>query len=251
MSKINIKYMTDVAIKTFKNSLNFFSKEIINNPNNIKWLHEYIKGDPIFVEKKYQIEDFELYIPRDSKDRETDFKNSVLLYNSLKDLPMSILTDERFWNWINFEKGYKVAQINMPISIDNSVLKDHWLFSQGQRRGLFFGVLSRCFFRVYFTIDDSLKDKYELTKFVINKPERFRNLSWRAYSSQKHIVLGALKAEKKIIDKFGDIEKATHFTELAKYISQLGSVMLLDVISEEEISKLVYKKYIQILIAKE
>ena len=70
---------------------------------------------------------------------------------------------------------------------------------QGKRRGIFFNVLARCYFRVALSVDETLEDKYSLTRFVIENPERFRTLSWRANSSQKNIVLGALKAEKDIL----------------------------------------------------
>ena len=120
--------------------------------------------------------------------------------------------------------------------------------------------MSRCFFRVALTVDERLDDKYELTKFVIDNPERFRNLSWRASSSEKHIVLGALKAEKAIYDnyindpilgeKMKQAEKGVHnvYTEIASYLSLYGSVRLVDVISEEDIYHVVYEKmkqYIQ------
>ena len=120
----------------------------------------------------------------------------------------------------------------MPIK-SNSTFLDHWLFTQGTHRGIFFGVMSRCFFRVALTVDERLDDKYELTRFIIDNPERFRNLSWRSNSSEKHIVLGALKAE-----------KGTHnvYTEVAAYLSLYGSVRLIDVISEEDIYNAVYEK---------
>lgn len=196
-----------------------------------------------YVEKKYQIENFTLLVPKDNKDKDIDIKNSIMLDEHLYCLPKYVLTDERFWNWINFDKGYQVANIVMPLAGSKSVFKDHWLFTQGNRRGLFFGVLSRCYFRVALTVDESLEDKYELTRFVIEKPTRFRELSWRAISNHKHVVLGLLKAEKKIFEEYGDIEKDSYFKELPKELSKLGSVKLLDVMSEQEIYDFVYNKY--------
>ena len=108
--------------------------------------------------------------------------------------------------------------------------------------------------RVALTVDERLDDKYELTRFIIDNPERFRNLSWRSNSSEKHIVLGALKAEKAIYDnyindpvmgqKMKQAEKGTHnvYTEVAAYLSLYGSVRLIDVISEEDIYNAVYEK---------
>lgn len=246
MSRINIKYMSDETIETLRANLEINTSNLINNPSDFSWI-DSITSDKAFITKKYTIEDFELQIPIDDKDKDTDFRNSIILYEHLKELPMYVLSDEKFWNWINFEKGYEVALKYMPIIEASSVLKDHWLFSQGKRRSIFFGVLSRCFFRVALTVEESQNDPYELTRFVIEKPERFRNLSWRTFSSEKHIVLGTLKAEKQIYDDYGDIEKTKYFTDIAKYISQLGSVMLLDAMSEEDINNYIYQKYEQLI----
>lgn len=242
MSKIRIRFMTDEAIETLRNDIPSVTQKLKDNPENSKWLSEFIPGD-LYVTKKYEIEDFTLAVPADAKDKFTDVTNSIMLYECLKELPLYILTDEKFWSWINFEKGYSVALKYMPVSQGVAIFKDHWLFTQGNRRGLFFGVLSRCYFRVALTIDESLDDPYEYTKFVIDKPERFRNLSWRSFSSEKKIVLGTLKAEKRVLEEFEIDERTEYFTELAKDISKLGSVMLLDVMEESDIEEYIYKKY--------
>ena len=242
MSKIKIKYMSDEAVATLKANMDIITQKLSENPDDSSWLEEFIGKNP-FVTKKYEIEDFSFKLPKDSSDRETDIENSIMLYEHLKELPLYVLTDERFWLWMNFEKGYSTAIKYMPVKTESSVFKDHWLFSQGKRRGLFFGVLSRCYLRVLLTVDETLEDPYEYSKFVINNPNRFRNLSWRTFSGEKKIVLGALKAEKRVLDELEIKENSKYFTELAKEISKLGSCMLLDVMSEKDVEEYVYKKY--------
>lgn len=243
MSKIHIKYMSDVALATLKANKNEVTNKLIENPNSSDWLSEFV-GDDLYVTKKYEIEDFILKVPSNEKDRETDIYNSIILYEKLNKLPLHVLTDERFWCWVMFDKGYEVSLKYMPVKKESSIFKDHWLFSQGKRRGLFFGVLSLCYFRVALSVDDTLKDPYELTKFVISNPLRFRELTWRSFSSEKMIVLGTLKAEKRIIEEYPNYEEnATRFGDIAKLLSKLGSVMLLDVMTEKDIEGYVYKKY--------
>lgn len=243
MSKIHIKYMSDVALATLKANKNEVTNKLIENPNSSDWLSEFV-GDDLYVTKKYEIEDFILKVPSNEKDRETDIYNSIILYEKLNKLPLHVLTDERFWCWVMFDKGYEVSLKYMPVKKESSIFKDHWLFSQGKRRGLFFGVLSRCYFRVALSVDETLKDPYELTKFVISNPLRFRELTWRSFSSEKMIVLGTLKAEKRIIEEYPNYEEnATRFGDIAKLLSKLGSVMLLDVMTEKDIEGYVYKKY--------
>lgn len=243
MSKIHIKYMSDAALATLKANKDEVTNKLIENPTSSGWLSEFAGAD-LYVTKKYEIEDFVLKIPTDEKDRETDIYNSILLYERLNKLPLYVLTDERFWCWLMFDKGYQVALKYMPVKKGSSVFKDHWLLTQGKRRGLFFGVLSRCYFRVALSVDTTLEDPYELTRFVISNPLRFRELTWRSFSSEKMIVLGTLKAEKRIKEEYPDYEENTNrFGDIAKLLSKLGSVMLLDVMTEKDIEEYVYKKY--------
>lgn len=243
MSKIHIKYITDEALETLKSSTDAVTNKLIENPDSPSWLNDFIPGD-LYVTKKYEIEEFALRMPKDEKDRETDLYNSILLYERLHHLPVYVLTDERFWCWVNFELGYKVALKYMPVKVGSSVFKDHWLLTQGKRRGLFFGVFSRCYFRVALSVDPTLADQYELTRFVIDNPLRFRELTWRSFSSEKMIVLGALKAEKRVLSEYPQMEESSkNFGEIAKHLSKLGSVMLLDCMTEKDIEEYVYKKY--------
>lgn len=243
MSKINIKYMSDEALETLKTNTNVVTGKLIENPDSPAWLKNFFSGT-LWVTKKHEIEEFGLRVPQDDKDREADLYNSVLLYEQLKHLPLYVLTDERFWCWMNFEMGYEAALKYMPVRNSSSIFKDHWLFTQGKRRGLFFGVLSRCYFRVALSVDTKLEDPYELTKFVIENPLRFRELTWRSFSSDKMIVLGTLKAEKRVLDEYPRWEEnAKKYAEVAKLLSKLGSVMLLDCMTEKDIEEYVYKKF--------
>ena len=243
MSKIHIKYMTDEALETLKANTSVITERLTENQTSSTQLSEFVPSE-LYVTKKYEIEEFTLRVPKDEKDRETDIYNSILLYERLHHLPLYVLTDERFWCWMNFEMGYEVALKYMPVKKNSSVFKDHWLLTQGKRRGLFFGVLSRCYFRVALSVDNTLDDPYELTKFVIENPLRFRELTWRPFSSERMIVLGSLKAEKRIQAEYPHVEENTkHFAEIAKHLLKLGSVMLLDCMTEKDIEEYVYKKY--------
>lgn len=234
--------MRDEALDTLRVNKDWVTKNLQNSPHQYDWIYEKISGDP-FIEKKYIIDDFELAIPIDNNDKKTDINNSIILFEHFNKLPQYVLTDERFWNWVNFEKGYSVALKYMPVKEGSSVFKDHWLFSNGQRRSLFFGVLSRCYFRVAYTYDGREEDSYALTRFVIENPERFRNLTWRTYSNEKKIVRATLRAERDVLQKFEGNERNDLYSELAKYISKLGSVMLLDAMTEDDIYEKVYVKF--------
>lgn len=245
MATINIKYMTDEAVETLRSNVGTIIQKLQDNPDSSSWLRTYLSGE-IYVTKKYEIEDFELEIPADSKDKDTDFRNSVLLYERLRDLPQYVLSDERFWMWINFEKGYKAALVYMPIDKE-STFKNHWLFSQSNHRSLMFGVLSRTFYRVANSVDDSLLDKYEYTRFVVDNPNRYREYSWRSYSNEKKLILAALKAEKKALTKYDYPENNKLYPKLAAEVSKKASCMLLDVMAEKDIEEFVFKAHCRLI----
>lgn len=248
MNKINIGFITDDALETLRKNSEKVAEYLMKEKENSNWLKMIYKGK-IFEEKKYKIDNITL--STDSDYSKVDFENSIKIYETLKELPRYILTDERFWCWFNFTIGYKAALQAMKIN-SKTTFEDHWLFTQGKRRGIFFNVLARCYFRVELSVDERLEDKYSLTRFVIENPERFRSLSWRSNSSEKTIVLGALKAEKDIVEKYKGIidvdkikyndGKATIYTEVTKSISLYGSVRLIDAATEEDIYQLVYSK---------
>ncbi len=247
MNKINICYITEDALETLYKNSEEVANYLIKEKDDSNWLKLIYNGE-LFEEKKYKIDDIELLV--DDNYENVDFKNSIMIYEALKELPRYVLTDERFWCWFNFTIGYRAALQAMKIN-SKTTFEDHWLFKQGKRRGLFFNVLARCYLRVELSIDEKNEDKYHLTKFVIENPERFRTLSWRSNSSEKTIVVGALKAEKDIVEKYKDIidvdkikyndGKGTIYSEVTKKLSLYGSVRLIDAASEEDIYNFVYE----------
>ena len=232
---INVKLLSDDALNYMYKNVDTVTKKIQSEKDN-NWIYNTFP-QPMFVEKKYKIEDFNLCSNPNSTDKEKDYNNSIVLYNSLKKLPRYLLIDERFWLWLHLDKFYEVVKEMMTIK-SSSTVKDHWMHRQGKRRSLFFGVLSRMYFRVELTEENG---DYTLTKWIVDNPNRFRNLTWRTYSSEKHVILGILKGEKKAFDEL-NVDRTDVYEQISKYVSNLGSVMLLDSIESETFEELIYQK---------
>ena len=141
MSKINIKMMSDVTFATLKKNIDSYVENFKENPIDSSWINT-ITTESAFNIKRYQIEDFELKVPKNYNDHETELHNAITLYEHLSCLPAYVLAEPKFWMWIMFEKGYETALKSME-KIDATSFKHQWLFADGLRRGLFFGVLSR------------------------------------------------------------------------------------------------------------
>ena len=244
MSTINIKMLTESNLAHLKNNIEKITTLIQTN-DNCNWIYSEF-AQPVFSTKSITIEDFDLKENPESSDKEVDFENSIRLYEHLNKLPRYILTDEKFWLWLYLEKFYKISRTIMRIKNSTTIL-DHWTFKQGKRRGLMFGILSRCYFRVEFTVDENEKDKYKLTKWVIENPERFRNLTWRVMSSKTELIKSIVSGEYRAIEIDKLSENNDVYPKIGKYVSEIGSVRLLDVISHDDLSNMVYNKMLELL----
>lgn len=246
MSKINIKLMSEVTYATLRKNIDTYASKFTDNPEDSSWINEITK-EKAFDVKKYQIEDFDLLVPNSSYDRETDLKNAKILYEHLNVLPGYILSEPRFWLWVMFEKAYKTALAGME-KRDATAFKHQWLFTDGLRRGLFFGILSRLYYRVELTYaPENTENPYYLTEYVMESPVRFREISWRTISNHKFVVKSMLKAEIRANKDLSFEEKGDYFSKLAKEICKLGSIKLIDAMSEEDIENYIYERYVKII----
>ncbi len=240
MKKINIKFMHDETLAIIKNNPQRYSEIINANLESNEWIIQEFKTP--YVDKKITINDFELTNKDKLNKSELSEKVSEILYDTLHELPAYILSDERFWAWINFDKGYQLSHTLMPINEKSTTLVGHYFFTGGTRRGLFFGVYSRLFYRALLTRNDHLGDPYELTKYVNEKPSRIRNLTWRTYSNNIELVKTIIEIQYKYELKYGDKITNKVYEEVAKYISQLGSTTYVDILSKEDLEKLITSK---------
>lgn len=241
MSKINIQYATDELIATLHENSESIAQSLMVQPNSNSWLKSFT-SDALFVTKKFEIEDFELKVPSSPKDYDTIYENAITLYEHLRDLPGYVLSDERFWIWLTMDKFYRVSLATMKIT-KPSTFREHWIFTESNQRSLFFGVLSRLFFRVKLSVDDELSDPYAYTKFCFGNQYRLREMTWRTYSSEQHIIHGALKGIKDFLEKYKDEvqEDNSSYKKLASDISLLGSAKLLDAMPEEYICEQTFR----------
>lgn len=242
MSKINVKLMTKETYATLKKNIDSYEHYFQENPDNGEWINT-ISSDPAFETKKFMIEDFELKVPNVANDKVVDLENAITLYEHLKELPRYILSEPRFWLWIMFEKCYETSLKSME-NIDKTSFKHQWLFGDGLRRGLFLGILSRLYYRAELTYDsDNKEDPYYLTRYVMESPSRFREITWRTISNQKFVVKAMLKAEIRVNNEIDFDESSKLFTALAKEICKLGSIKLIDAMDEKELENYIYRRY--------
>ena len=250
-SKINISFINEKLLDTIYSNTEKVTDYINNNPHSSAWLKELL-NEPPFEQRKQMINDFELEISQDGKYKNVEYDNAIKLYENLKDLPRYVLVDDRLWLWLEFGKFYRVAIQAMPLTTQTR-LGYSWLFAEG-KRGLWRNAFSRSYYWVEFTVDESRNDKYELTKFVFEKTERIRHLTFD--NKYRNIVLCTIRAEKDIYDKYSSdpeyketiakcergIETYNIYTYIRKAISLYGSARILDFMADDDLYNMIYAK---------
>ena len=241
--EINIKFMSEEAYKTLQKNYKEVYQMILDHPSDCSWLKDYLGFEP-FEEKKYVIEDFELLNSQNYQD--IAFQNGVILYEKLNKLPRYVLCNNRFWAWVTFEKAYKQAINSIKLG-SPSIVKNWWL-AGNSRRELMLGVISRSYFRTEVSIDESLSNKYDLTEFLVTSSEVYYNITWRNIFMLKNVSLAVLQVFKDISKKYSLLLNKPQIRETMKNAQRIGSVMLIDIMTKEEIYNILYEKldlYIQ------
>ncbi len=112
--------MTEEAYKTLQKDYEDVYKMVVEHQTDGSWLKNFL-GFESFETKKYVIDDFELESAENYDD--IYLKNSICLFEHLKDLPKYILSNNRFWAWLTFEKAYRQAIASLPVK-SSAIIKN-------------------------------------------------------------------------------------------------------------------------------
>ena len=243
MAEINIKIMTEEAYRTLQKNYDEVYQQIINHTSDGTWLRDYLGYEP-FETKKYIINDFELDLLE--ANIESKIHNGITLYEHLYILPKYIICNIRFWAWIVFEKAYKLALKSIPLK--NSNIIKNWWFPGNSRRNLMLGVISRYFFKVDASINLNSENKYALTNYIFRNEESYRNIVFRNIGMIKNVTLAILKVEQDIENESKVKINNDMSREVMKDASKIGSVMLIDSLTIDEIYNILYSKLLKRII---
>ena len=233
--EINVKVMTEEAYKTLQKNYKEVYQKIIDHPSDCSWLKDYLGFEP-FEEKKDVVEDFDLLNADNYQD--VAVENAITLYETFKDLPRYILCNNRFWAWVLFTKFYKQAP--KAIKFNENILLTRWLIGTS-RRNLMLGVVSRQYFKVEVSIDDE-PNKYELAKYIIENHTPYKNITFRNIGMLNNVVVPYIKICKEMQEKYDVVLNDEFCSTLMKEASKIGSVMLIDVMSKDEIYNILSEK---------
>ncbi|QDY22286.1 hypothetical protein CGQ39_15435 [Clostridium botulinum] len=210
--------------------------------NNNQWLNE-IFNEEYAIESGINVPNIALMIPK--KQFDVEFENCKIIYDALKkDFTLEQAADERLWTCLCYTIGWEYMIKRWPVKDTDSTSKvcERYMFKrQNNDRALLRNGLSRLWWMAYTTYDENREDPYELTAFLLKDTNLQQQLMERAFSRNKEFTKLVLTAIKKYTDKYTFPSKEKR-AELVKGLNRLGGVKVLDMITYEEIEKIVYNE---------
>lgn len=168
----NLRYFTDDAITMFKANKEDFCAKMREFPNSTDWLKSFY-GDEPTVPSKYSF-DFE-FKPFDKKSSTRDFDNAVALYELFEEnnIGPATIYNEKFLTGFIFTFGYEYFMNVMGADQVTHVFATLF-FDDGTHRAVARNVVGQLYRYVEMTVDDTLVDRYEITRYVFQNPALFR-----------------------------------------------------------------------------
>lgn len=248
-------FMKQDAVDFMKHNMERLYTHYFQDETNEWMAREY--GSDLFSEFM-EVPDFELAEIDAMSIGEVDFENCKILYNNLRSLSESQCSDERLWAGLcnSTFYGYMRRRYQYPSKqlkkkeTDASAVISRFFFSGGTRSGFFRNGLAKCWWVGRATFDKNNENHFarldvigpnDLTTKV---SDIFYN---NTFASNPTILAGICDALKYFSDHGQVLDEKKHVRAAMQYMNAVGGATLLDVLSREEICKIMTTRIIAIL----
>lgn len=248
-------FMKQDAVDFMKHNMERLYTHYFQDETNEWMAREY--GSDLFSEFM-EVPDFELAEIDAMSIGEVDFENCKILYNNLRSLSESQCSDERLWAGLcnSTFYGYMRRRYQYPSKqlkkkeTDASAVISRFFFSGGTRSGFFRNGLAKCWWVGRATFDKDNENHFarldvigpnDLTTKV---SDIFYN---NTFASNPTILAGICDALKYFSDHGQVLDEKKHVRAAMQYMNAVGGATLLDVLSREEICKIMTTRIVAIL----
>lgn len=252
---MKLYFMKQDAVDFMKHNMERLYTHYFQDETNEWMAREY--GSDLFSEFM-EVPDFELAEIDAMSIGEVDFKNCKILYNNLRSLSESQCSDERLWAGLcnSTFYGYMRRRYQYPSKqlkkkeTDASAVISRFFFSGGTRSGFFRNGLAKCWWVGRATFDKDNENHFarldvigpnDLTTKV---SDIFYN---NTFASNPTILAGICDALKYFSDHGQVLDEKKHVRAAMQYMNAVGGATLLDVLSRNEICKIMTMRIIEIL----
>ncbi len=228
------KKLSSGVIERLKNLINKGDLSVIKsylNKNEFKFKFEnndFMDSDfeaiPSDLGKK-MINVFTSNLNQKSNDyRKSDFECAKLLYENIN-ITQRQASDIDFWSYLHHFDMYKYIHLrwseieNPSRGSQETYINRHWLMTLSSQKHLINYPLTTLWWSIHLTIDNNLKDPYELSKIYFNN-NRYRTVTFggSSYVRHKEAILGILQ-----FYKIHNIRETKEIGDkISKFVNLLG-----------------------------
>ncbi len=252
---MKLYFMKQDAVDFMKHNMERLYTHYFQDETN-EWMAREYGSDPF--SEFMEVPDFELAEIDAMSIGEADFENCKILYNNLRSLSESQCSDERLWAGLcnSTFYGYMRRRYQYPSKqlkkkeTDASAVISRFFFSGGTRTGFFRNGLAKCWWVGHATFDKDNENHFACLD-VIGSNDLTTKISdifySNSFSSNPTILYGICDALKYFSDRGQALDEKKHLRASMQYLNAVGGATLLDVLTREEICKLMTSRIICIL----
>lgn len=252
---MKLYFMKQDAVDFMKHNMERLYTHYYQDKTN-DWMEREYGSNPF--SEFMEVPDFELAEIDAMSVGEVDFENCKILYNNLRSLSESQCSDERLWaglcngtfyDYMRKRYQYPTKQLKKK-ETDASAVISRFFFSGGTRSGFFRNGLAKCWWVGRATFDKNNDNHFERLD-IIGPNDLTTKISDIFYSntfaSNPTILAGICDALKYFSDHGQPLDEKLHVRAAMQYLNAVGGATLLDVLTEEEICKIMTSRIISIL----
>jgi hypothetical protein len=208
--------MTNITMKkelqrTFSKEYTSIIKQLLKDGNVDRYLaEEYLVEDPNSC--IYRLQGVEHnYVELDAD--KSDYENAVAFYEANRGIPPFIAAEEAFWAYLTHIEYFDFVKKrwNINSTTTKETIMKRFFYSGSNMDN----TLSRLWWAVYLTVDESLEDKYKYTRVLLQdgNSDLLQNLSKSKLFRHKEAVIGMLKF-------FSEYNERSEFSKVNRFIIQ-------------------------------
>ncbi len=237
----NLRVFTEKGLDFIHQNMPEFFEQFKINKNNTSWIKEFCKKDPT-TSSPYNFEfSFETNSLEPNKG---EFDNAVSLYELFKTnkIGNAIIYNEKFASGFLLTYGYEyffwASDMARESRVSATFFFDH---RKGLRQAIARNLLTRLYKIVEMTVDESLEDKYELTRFVFENPA-LRRIVYYPNMDGRNSSKSFLKAILRIKKEQNDLQITTKVFEKARLqFSAFANANMIECMEENEAIERIYQ----------
>jgi hypothetical protein len=209
-----------------------FSKE---RPWIDQWYKEKFPNEEWAFDSKLNFDK----VPLDS-DISSDFENAIALHNALS-LSRVQAADERLWTYLSLVEYWDYTRQRWELDLDKIKEKSqqtrinerYFVRSTETDRPFLRNALSRLWWAVEVTKDETRENPYELTKIVLGNTDIYLNVMERSFSRNEEVIKGILEL---LIELGEEVYMPGRFyRQIVKQVNAMGGVVMLDFMTKEDL----------------